>query len=367
MTPLNSKNSLDESTGSIKVTHNNAMNANEQSTKTPWFLSFAPGAILRQIGLIAVLAVVTLILLNDVRTADSSTFPKGIHCYEKFDGKKSLCQPPMDGKITATPTIKAATNASRAKSTVNGYVDSTYPDLNNKRERLDPGYMWTEYFKIHWTEIVKNPNYDPDDDDSGAPKYWNGVYVDTGEQGFHEHGDEYMNAGEMQRRHGGAKQGKKTDGDGIEQVVWAKTGEWIFTGESERVRGIHNVLSEIADAPDMRLARHQSYFVGVYWKLDHLTYNGREFEVKKKDFEWRDWFKKFNAFASSRKKINIVEQNTEVNEGPDIAGSSQLFWVSQKKTTAVGSPPVYATILWTPDQTTTSAGMYGRAPSNFGN
>ena len=56
MTPLNSKNSLDESTGSIKVTHNNAMNANEQSTKTPWFLRL-PEAILRKNGLLAVLAV----------------------------------------------------------------------------------------------------------------------------------------------------------------------------------------------------------------------------------------------------------------------------------------------------------------------
>ena len=56
MTPLNSKNSLDESTGSIKVNHNNAMNANEQSTKTPWFLRL-PEAILRKNGLLAVLAV----------------------------------------------------------------------------------------------------------------------------------------------------------------------------------------------------------------------------------------------------------------------------------------------------------------------
>ena len=123
--------------------------------------------------------------------------------------------------------------------------------------------------------------------------------------------------------------------------------------------------SEIADDPDMRLARHQYYFVGVYWKLDHLTYNGKEFEVVKKDVCWRPWNKKFSAFARSRKKINILEQNTEVSEGPDIAGSSQLFWISKKEISRI--PPAHASILWKPDQTTTPSGLYGSPPSNFGN
>ena len=158
------------------------------SKKTPWHLRFAPGAILRQIGL-AVLAVVALIFTHDVSAADAVT---ETHYYEKFGGDRAMCQPPMDGKITATPTIKAATNASRSKSTVNGYVDSSYPILNNKRERSDPGYMWTEYFKIHWDEIVENPAHDPD-----AP--CSHKYMVTNDnldnEGLHEHGDEYMMQG----------------------------------------------------------------------------------------------------------------------------------------------------------------------------
>ena len=147
-------------------------------------------------------------------------------------------------------------------------------------------------------------------------------------------------------------------------TVWIMPGEWIFSGESEKVKTSHFVHSEIADDPDRRLARNQHYFVGVYWKLDHLTYNGREFEVTKREIAWRRWNKKFNAHSSSRKKIDIlVEKNREVSEGPDIAGSSQLFWVSQKSISAV--PPAHATVLWKPDQTTTSDGMYGRPPSNF--
>ena len=157
--------------------------------KTPWHLRFCAGHRLRKKAIIAIIAVVAPSLTNDVSAADSSTFPKGIHCYEKFGGDKVLCQPPMDGKITATPTIKSATNASYLKSTVDGYVDSSYPILNNKRERQDPGYMWTEYFKIHWDEIVENPGHDPDDPCSH--KYiTNPDNLDN--EGLHEHGDEYL-------------------------------------------------------------------------------------------------------------------------------------------------------------------------------
>ena len=284
------------------------------------------------------------------------------HYYIAKTGKEKQCDPPMDGKITATPTIKTGRGTIQRKSTVNGYVDSSWPDMDDPRaDRSDQGYVWTKYFKIHWDEVVHNPDHDPDDPCS--------VYLITNpdnldNEGLHEHGDEYMFAGEMQRRHGGARQGKKTDCDGIEQVVWAKTGEWIFTGVSEKVKGIHNVHSEIAEDPDFRLAYDQYYYVGVYWKLNHLTYNGREFEVVKKDISWRRWEKRFSAFARSRKKINIVEQNTEVSEGPDIAGSSQLFWTSKKSISTI--PPAHATVVWKPDQTTTPSGLYGR-PSNFGN
>ena len=55
---------LDDSNGSIKVNHNNAMQLASQTKKTPWHLRFAPGAILRQIGL----AVLALTMLVGVQT-----------------------------------------------------------------------------------------------------------------------------------------------------------------------------------------------------------------------------------------------------------------------------------------------------------
>ena len=58
---------LDDSNGSIKVNQNNAMQLASQTKKTPWHLRFAPGAILRQIGL----AILTLTMLVGVQTPEA--------------------------------------------------------------------------------------------------------------------------------------------------------------------------------------------------------------------------------------------------------------------------------------------------------
>ena len=52
---------LDDSRESGKVTHNNAMQPASETKKTPWFLRFAPGAILRKNGIIAVIALATVL------------------------------------------------------------------------------------------------------------------------------------------------------------------------------------------------------------------------------------------------------------------------------------------------------------------
>ena len=57
---------LDDSNGSIRVNHN-AMQLASQTKKTPWHLRFAPGAILRQIGL----AILTLTMLVGVQTPEA--------------------------------------------------------------------------------------------------------------------------------------------------------------------------------------------------------------------------------------------------------------------------------------------------------
>ena len=326
MRTLNNKNRIDRANSAAENISTGENPMRNSSTKAPWHLRFAPGDILRKVGFIAVFAVSLLAFVDP--TAPLNAANSEFHYYIDNDVEKQ-CDPPMDGKITATPTIKAGRGTIRRKSTVNGYVDSSWPDMDDPTaDRSDQGYVWTEYFKIHWDEVVHNPDHDPDDPCS--------VYLITNpdnldNEGLHEHGDEYISAGEMQRRHMGARQGKKTDCEGIEQVVWSRTGEWVFSGESEKVKSVHWLHSEIADDPDMRLAKDQNYDVAVYWKLDYLTYNGYEFEVVETDLLWNRWFKTFSAHSPERKKIDILtRKNTEVNEGPDVKGGSQLFWTKKK-------------------------------------
>lgn len=184
--------------------------------------------------------------------------------------------------------------------------------------------MWTEYFKIHWDEIVEDPGHDPDDPCS--LKYMV-TFDNLDNEGLREHGDEYMDAYAMQRRHMGARQGKKTHEDGTTGTVWIMPGEWVFSGESEKVKSVHWLHNEIADDPDIRLAHDQTYTAAVYWKLDHLTYNGREFEVVESDNRFRKRTHTFSAHSPGRTKIDICyKRNTEVSDGPYIRGGSQLFW-----------------------------------------
>lgn len=71
-------------------------------------------------------------LLNDVSAAETL---QETHHYEniteKSDGSTVMYRPPMDGKIIVTPTIKMWRGTIQRKSTVNGYVDNSWPDVDN--------------------------------------------------------------------------------------------------------------------------------------------------------------------------------------------------------------------------------------------
>ena len=187
MRKLNDRINLDRAVGAMENVSTREKPMKNSSKKTPWHLRFAPGAILRKSGL-AVFAVGLLAFVDPTASLNAAT--REIHYYISKSGVAKRCYPPMDGKITATPKIKAGRGTIRIKSTVNGYVDSSWPDVNRgQADRSDQGYVWTEYFKIHWDEVIHNPDHDPDDPCS--------VYLITNpdnldNEGLHEHGDEYM-------------------------------------------------------------------------------------------------------------------------------------------------------------------------------
>ena len=82
------QNRLDNSSGIGQDNSNGTMQTASETKKTPWHLRFAPGAILRKSGIIAVLAVVTLLVqapVEQAQAADSPTpeiAPAGLSNYD---------------------------------------------------------------------------------------------------------------------------------------------------------------------------------------------------------------------------------------------------------------------------------------------
>ncbi len=108
-------------------------------------------------------------------------------------------------------------------------------------------------------------------------------------------------------------------------MQFSKKGRWVYYGTSERIKCSHRLLNEV-DVGDNRLAKDQTYDVEVWWKLDHLTWSKDE-----EDFVWRrtgDWQMEehtLSAVSSGRKKIVLLEQNTEIYELKE-KGSSRIWW-----------------------------------------
>ena len=69
MRTLNNKNRIDNSSGIGQDNTNKAMQYASETKKTPWHLRFAPGAILRKNGIIAVLALATLLTTVQTKAA----------------------------------------------------------------------------------------------------------------------------------------------------------------------------------------------------------------------------------------------------------------------------------------------------------
>ena len=340
MTPLNSKNSLDESTGSIKVIHNNAMNANEQSTKTPWFLRL-PEAILRKNSLIAGLVITGLATLPSMEAQKSGGGGIGgilggvlaNYIHDALTGNRVPVTPPMDGKITAKPKVESF-NGTKRRETVQGENNSKIPQLNQgQNDGKTVAYdntndSWTEYYVIHWDKIVADPGYDPDDEYS-YPFMVSDESLDNGE-GFYDVGDEFKTARRMRAMHNSARKRPKTYSDGYTDWIWARAGEWVFSGDSERIKCQHRLKNEIKDT-DTRLAKSQTYRAEVWWKLDYLTYSQEEsdFKVARTDLTWRVKPVVLSATSPTSAIVKILtEKNTLVNILTE-KGRSQLYWSSR--------------------------------------
>ena len=182
-------------------------------------------------------------------------------------GNKVKVNPPMNGQITATPSVEAF-GGFRIVQTINGYAhDDLTPDIGGKRERGYNDDKWTEYFDVDYGEVVDNPDYDPDAYPGEANSR---KYILPAAAEFNDHGDEFKSRGTMEKEYATARKGWRYDDDGRKWTEFTKKGRWVYYGTSERIKCSHRLKNEV-DVGDNRLARKQKYKVEVWWKLDHLT------------------------------------------------------------------------------------------------
>ena len=230
----------------------------------------------------------------------------------------------MNGQITATPSVEAY-GGFRIVQTINGYAhDDLTPDLGGDRERGYNDDKWTEYFNVDYGEVVDNPDYDPDAEPGRDPNSRKYILPVAAE--FNDHGDEYKSRGTMKREYSTAKKGYVYDDDGNRYMQFTKKGRWVYVGESERIKCDHRLLNEV-DVGDNRLAKNQKYKAEVWYKLDHLTWSKDEedFVLKWTDPRWKKQAHTLSATSSSRKKIDLLEENTEIYELEE-KGSSRIWW-----------------------------------------
>lgn len=239
-------------------------------------------------------------------------------------GNKVKVNPPMNGQITATPKVEAF-GGFRMTQTINGYAhDDLTPDLGGDRERGYNDDKWTEYFDIDFGEVVDNPDYDPEAEPGrglNSNKYELRMHAE-----FNDHGDQFKSRGQMQREYSTAKKGYVYDDDGNRYIDYTKKGRWVYYGTSERIKCDHRLLNEVT-VGDNRLAKNQKYKAEVWWKLDHLTWSKDEedFIWRRTDDKWRVQEHTLSAVSSGRKKIQILEENTEIYELEE-KGSSRIWW-----------------------------------------
>ena len=198
------------------------------SKKMPWYLRFAPGAILRKSGLTAVLAItgIVTLLTTSIEQAEAASLrppkpkPKptptnppgsgigdsiaGNFIYDAITGQRVSVTSAMSGTITAIPSINEI-NSFKRTETVSDYTlywrrltTGTTVDTKTQSEHgYSAGHKWTEYFDVNFDMVVDNPDYDPDaePEEPNSERY---KIEDGGGGGSrNEYGDSYMTRGDM--------------------------------------------------------------------------------------------------------------------------------------------------------------------------
>ena len=259
-------------------------------------------------------------------------------------GNKVAVSSSMDGTMVAVPAVNQR-SGSRRLDTVDGSNYTSGPDNDSEEDSFDANHKWTEYYKVYYDNIVDNPHYDSDNQYSERYRSEEGLGVREEGGAITEYGDEFLSAGDMVRKFGGAQAGTRFDDEGFSYTIWTKKGKWLWNGESQRIKCEHELVDTIQTPNDSRLANGQTYKVGVKWKLEWLSNygllpggTGDGFIFKSRDRAWRYRYPddEFSATSASRVSVQLLEKNSQIFQGPVALGRSRLYWEGIQETTGGG-------------------------------
>ena len=361
MRKLKNEIKIDRANGAADNASTEEGTMRNSSKKTPWFLRFAPGAILRKSGIIAVLAISTLLTTSieqaEAASANQDSTTQGKKRRGDDDQPSKPPTPPAQrivlnamtgqqsaetrsGTITAVPSINEI-NSFKRTETVSDYTlhwrrltTGTTVDTKTQSEHgYSAGNKWTEYFDVNFDMVVDNPDYDPDAE-PGEPNSEKYKIEEGGGGGSrNEYGDSYMTRGDMIKKYSTSEYGRVTDSWGDKHVQLTKKGTWVYYGKSEKIKCEHELVDTIVNT-DGRLAVGQKYKWGVRFQRQWLTYNGERFVEKEteklKVLIWENESMWLNATSENRKNLYFLrEKNQQLIDGPTALGQSRLYWKSR--------------------------------------
>ncbi len=157
MTPLNTNKRLDESTGIGQDVPNKAMQPASETKKMPWHLRFAPGAILRQIGL-TILAVVAVL---------APISAMAVHPVVAFIGGWAASETLSE---TKQRLMNHYLNAKMATASVNGayWMSNSYSCISTEGDDVASNDAAIWLLGPRWSNVQVSQGHEVDDDPSGT-------------------------------------------------------------------------------------------------------------------------------------------------------------------------------------------------------
>ena len=327
MNLLNNKNRLDESSGIGQENSNEAMQPASQSKKTPWHLRFAPGAILRKKGIIAIIAVVALLTpISAMALHPVVVFLLGWGAGQTLTESKELLKSKfLKGELKkATASVNGAywsRNYYRYSLTGDGAVDLTAP-YSYRRIIARQGHELTG------TASGTRDGVAMEEEEAENYLQTQGRYTVVSASGWAENDDEdtILVMWMIAREDYFSKLKDKTLAT-LRELYDDPSYEWKddlwIKHTTRRSVGNHRMVSDFNDPNEPKVAKlgdpgppETEHYIGTAeWDIRLVERSGRR---SSSTVMWTEV--EFDSFRDQRRSIRLCEEN-QVIENPHISAS----------------------------------------------